>query len=79
MLDHYLAEEQEQRELEALNARDVEADKNCDLAANGRFDGLIGEKPDKKLITEQCYWQEYQSALQKYWLKQYGIEIEQEF
>ena len=79
MINYYLEQEQEQRLAQALDERNQQADRNCDLAAKGEFDGLIGTNPDQKLLAEPWYWQGYQSGLKEYWLKHYDIEIEQEF
>ena len=77
MLNHYL--KQEQRLAQALDERNEQSEQNCDLAAKGEFDGLIATNPDKKLMVQQWYWQGYQSRLKEYWLKHYGIELEQAF
>ena len=77
MINHYLA--QEKRLVQALDERSEQADQNYDLAAKGEFDGLIATNPDKNLLAQQRYWQGYQSGLKEYWLKHYGIELEQAF
>ena len=77
MLNHCV--EQKQHFAQALDKQNDKADRNGDLAAKGEFDGLIATNPDKNLLAQQRYWQGYQSGLKEYWLKHYGIELEQAF
>jgi hypothetical protein len=79
MINQYLAQEQEQRYSQALDERDTNAERHCEYEALGRFDGRIGNQPDKLLVAEQWYWQGYQAGLLEYWMSTYGIEIEHEF
>ena len=81
MLSQYLAEEQEQREREALDARYREADKNCELEAKGRFDFICGREPDPGLILEYFYRIGYQDAFWESYYQKYGkVELKfQEF
>ncbi len=79
MLNHYLADEQEQRELEALNARDEQADKNCELEAKGRFDFISGSEPDPELVLEDFYRKGYQDAFWHHYCQKYGKLASLEF
>jgi hypothetical protein len=74
-----LAYEQEKREEQDLDAvyEDTYADHNRGLAAEGRWDALMGEDP--KMPQEQWYWDSYCDALRGVWLKKLGIEIEHPF
>ncbi len=81
MINAYLADEQEQREREALDARYREADKNCELEAKGRFDFISGREPDPELILEYFYRIGYQDAFWESYYQKYGkVELNfQEF
>ncbi len=76
MINHYLAEEQEQRQLEALNAVEIELDKNADIYSYGKFDAIIGAEPDPELTPNPFYRQGYQDSFWIFYYKKYGIQIE---
>jgi hypothetical protein len=79
MFDFYLSLEQDKRKEQDLDAvyEDTYADHNRGLAAEGRWDALMGADP--KLPQEQWYWDSYCDELRSVWLKKLGIEIEHEF
>ena len=81
MINAYLADEQDQREREALDARYREADKNCELEAKGRFDFISRREPDPGLILEYFYRIGYQDAFWESYYQKYGkVELKfQEF
>jgi hypothetical protein len=88
MFDFYLSLEQDKRKEQALDAvyedtyadcapRTAKGNRNRGLAAEGRWDALMGVDP--KMPQEQWYWDSYCDALRSVWLKKLGIEIEHEF
>ncbi len=77
MINNYLAEEQEQRELQALDARYLEADKNCELEAKGKFDFISGREPDPGFILEYFYRIGYQDAFWESYYQKYGKVVVQ--
>jgi len=90
MINYYLAQDQEQKRLEALNALDNEANKNADDRrksflsdrqnfAAGEFDGKIGNIADRDLMVFAAYRAGYQEGIIEYYLGKYKIELETEF
>ena len=62
MFDLYFSLEQESRELVALNALEIQLDKNTDIYGAGEFDALIGAEPDPKWAGNQAYRQGYKDS-----------------
>ena len=79
MIDYYLAQNQEPRELQDLDEWSNQRDPNADAYSAGESDAIIGAEPDPKLITNKYYWSGYQSKQFEYYCCKYGIEIETEF
>ena len=79
ILTHYLETEQEQRELEAINALQEELDKEADLYGAGKFDAVIGAEPDPVLTAKESYRRGYDDSFWQFYYKKYGIELETEF
>jgi len=79
IINQYLAQEQENRRLEALNAVEVELDKQADLYGAGEFDALIGAEPDPVLTANESYRRGYHDSFWQFYLKKYNIELETEF
>lgn len=55
IIDHYIEQEQESRQLEALNAVEIELDKNTDIYGAGELDAIIGKQPDPKLSANRFF------------------------
>ncbi|MDJ0719845.1 MAG: hypothetical protein QNJ54_37425 [Prochloraceae cyanobacterium] len=79
MINHYLEQEQEGRKLEALNAVEIELDKNTDIYGAGELDAMIGKQPDPKLSANRFYRQGDQDNIWQFYDQKYGIELETEF
>ncbi len=79
MFNLYLSVEQEQRKRQAFNARDVEADKNCDFEKLGRADFNSGAEPRPELVLEYSYRVGYQGAMWQYYYKKYEVKEIVEF
>ncbi len=79
MINQYLCQEQESRRLEALNAVEIELDKNTDIYGAGELDAMIGKQPDPKLSANRFYRQGDQDNIWQFYDQKYGIEIETEF
>ena len=78
IIDHYLEQDQEQRELEALNAIEEELDKEADLYGAGKFDAVIGAEPDPVLTANESYRRGYHDSFWHFYLKKYGIKSNNE-
>ncbi len=79
IINQYLAQEQENRRLEALNAVEVELDKQADLYGAGKFDAVIGAEPDPVLTANESYRRGYDDSFWQFYYKKYGIQIATEF
>lgn len=79
MVNHYLELEQESRQLEALNAIEIELDKQADLYGAGKFDAVIGAEPDPVLTANESYRRGYDDSFWQFYYKKYGIQIATEF
>ena len=79
IIDHYIEQEQESRQLEALNAVEIELDKNTDIYGAGELDAIIGKQPDPKLSANRFYRQGDQDNIWQFYDQKYGIELEAEF
>ena len=79
ILDHYIEQDQESRKAQALDARDLEADKNCEFEAIGRKDFLSGSEPNPDLVLKYSYRNGYQNALWSHYCHKYGLVEEIEF
>ncbi len=79
MVNHYLELEQESRQLEALNATEIELDKQADLYGAGKFDAVIGAEPDPVLTANESYRRGYDESFWQFYYKKYGIQIATEF
>ncbi|MDJ0718919.1 MAG: hypothetical protein QNJ54_32625 [Prochloraceae cyanobacterium] len=79
MINQYLCQEQESRGLEALNALEIELDKNTDIYGAGEFDALIGAEPDPQWAANRLYRQGYQDSFWRLYDEKYGIKLVTEF
>jgi hypothetical protein len=77
MIDLRLSVEQEKRERQELEAREVEANLETDLYSAGFFDGIIGLEPSNP--ERHSYWSGYSIGYREYWAKKLGVEIPTEF
>ncbi len=79
IVNQYLEQNQEQRLAEALNAVEIELDKNTDIYGAGELDAIIGKQPDPKLSANRFYRQGDQDNIWQFYAQKYGIELETEF
>jgi hypothetical protein len=83
MFDLYLSLDQQKRQAQALDEQQQHrleiANRNRELTAEGRFDGITGCKPNKELFADQAYWSGYSSGQQLYYSKLFGVELDREF
>lgn len=79
MFNYYHNVEQEQRELQAIEAREDRVDSETDLYNGGQFDAVIGGEPNPDLASKLAYRQGYTAGFWRFYDKKYGIETESEF
>ena len=79
IVTQYLEQEQEQRELQALNAQEMQLDREADLYGAGKFDAVIGAEPDPVLTANESYRRGYDESFWQFYYKKYGIQIATEF
>ncbi|MEL6928709.1 MAG: hypothetical protein AAFO95_08750 [Cyanobacteria bacterium J06600_6] len=77
MINSYLSVDQENRERQGLEARDIEASLNTDSYSVGFFDGLTGCEPSNP--EKHSYWEGYQIGNREYWAAELSVEIPTEF
>ena len=79
IVTQYLEQEQERRELEALDAREAEADRNADLHSVGELDAVIGAEPDPQWWSNGAYRRGYLDSFCRFYDRKYGSEQITEF
>ena len=77
MFNLHLSVDQEKREQQGLEARDIEAGLNTDKHSRGYFEGYIGMKPAHP--EDYIYWSGYEVGIREYWANKLGVEIPTEF
>ena len=77
MINSYISVDQENRERQGLEAREIEASLNTDRYSAGYFEGYIGCEPSHP--EQHSYWEGYQIGCREYWAKKLGVEIPSEF
>ena len=75
IVNHYLEQEQQQRELEASNNQEIQLDREEDLYGAGKFDAVIGAEPDPVLTANESYRRGYDDSFWQFYFKKYGIQI----
>ncbi len=60
IIDQYLSQEQESREIEGIEAHTEQANKEVDFYSLGKFDAIIGGEPDPELAVNLSYRRGYQ-------------------
>ncbi len=79
IVTQYLEQEQEQRELQALNAQEMQLDREADFYGAGKFDAVIGAEPDPILTANELYRRGYDESFWQFYYKKYAIQIATEF
>ncbi len=80
MLNYELQIDQQNRVKEAINALEESVNQPeppTELYSGGWFDGFIGEQPLHPELWD--YWKGYSQGNRKYWCKQKGITLPEEF
>ena len=78
MINSYISVEQENRERQGEEARDIEASRQTDLNWAGKFDGLIGMEPDREKWGELAYRSGFLAGIGRHYDEKYQIELENE-
>ena len=79
IITQYLDAEQERRELEALDAREAEAERNADLYSAGELDAVIGAEPDPQWWSNGAYRRGYLDSFCRFYDRKYKIKVATEF
>ena len=79
MFEFDLILEQVHREEQAQDAIYEQADRNRELVASGKFDGLIGTEPNPELMLSQAYWSGWCLGAKLHYSKKFGVELDSEF
>ena len=77
MFNSYLSVDQEKREQQGIEARDLEAGLNTDIYSTGYLEGYWGYEP--KHPEQHSYWAGYQIGFREYWANKLEVEIPTEF
>ena len=77
MINSYLSVDQENRQKQGLEERDIEAGLNTDSYSVGYFEGFIGAEPSHP--EQHSYWSGYQIGCREYWAKKLRVVIPTEF
>ncbi len=72
-----LVYEQENRELQALDAINELADRNTDLESSGHWDGWLNEPAKEEHWGELAYRKGYVTGITQYYDQKYQISIEE--
>ena len=79
MINQDLGQEQEQRELQALDVINIKANSNTDLHSEGLGKGVLGEPAQKQYWGELAYREGYVTGITQHYDQKDNICLEQPF